>query len=152
MIIDRPSLSCLHERVEIRRKPLSDGRFQIANQCLDCGRHIGNWLGRSSFKNVELLPWWDTTLNDHRYDADNGVAPVGPSRAEQYEQYLLSDEWSSLRSRILNRDGGLCQGCLRVPATNVHHLTYHNFQDEFCWQLVAVCTPCHERIHSRTVS
>ena len=148
MIIDRTSLTCLHDRVEIRRRPLSDGRFQIANQCLDCGRTIGNWLKRSAVPNPECLPWWDTELNEsRRYAAEAGVASVGPSRAEQYEQHLASEAWAELRIRVFRRDGGLCQGCLNAPATDLHHLTYHDFGDEFCWQLVSVCRACHTRIH-----
>ena len=152
---DKASATCLHNRVEIRRRALRGGIVQLGNQCLDCGRAVGNWLRRSTVSEPDGVPAWDAALQtrhlmgEHR--SEHTVQPVGPSFSDLYHEHLSSDAWAELRERIIDRDGGLCQGCLQAEAVHVHHLTYHNLGDEFCWQLVAVCRACHERIHGRSL-
>ena len=70
---------------------------------------------------------------------------------EQYNEYLKSSEWRSRRQRVLDRDGHLCQACLRRKATQVHHLTYEHVGNEPLFELTSVCRVCHEAIHSETV-
>ena len=63
----------------------------------------------------------------------------------------------------MQRDGGLCQECLRkgilTPATQVHHkispfqhgLSQADF-DFYAWSmenLEAICQPCHSAIHAK---
>lgn len=69
---------------------------------------------------------------------------------EQYAEYLNSEEWWQRRTRVLERSNGLCEGCRNDEATDVHHLTYAHAGDEFLFELVALCAPCHERIHGGT--
>ena len=47
----------------------------------------------------------------------------------------------------MERAQGLCEGCRRRPATEVHHLTYEHVGDELLWELKAVCDHCHRRCH-----
>ena len=68
-----------------------------------------------------------------------------------YTAYLQSKEWKAKRAYILRRDKGECQVC-GGKAEQVHHLTYvrvrpPNFS-ELMSDLIAVCVPCHEEIHS----
>lgn len=75
-------------------------------------------------------------------------------RAEQskewwarYDAYMRSPQWREKRDAVMRRAGGFCEGCGKERATQVHHLTYAHLCAEFLWELRAVCTPCHERIH-----
>jgi hypothetical protein len=66
---------------------------------------------------------------------------------ERYNQYLLSPEWAQRRALVMLRAGGLCEGCMIAPATQVHHLSYKHVFEEFLWELRAACNACHERAH-----
>ena len=68
----------------------------------------------------------------------------------EYSDYLLSPEWAKRRDAVIERCSGLCEGCGNAPVDHVHHLTYDNIGDEFLWQLVGVCAPCHARAHGKT--
>jgi hypothetical protein len=74
------------------------------------------------------------------YERSNGVKMHYPS-------YLKTDKWANIRDKIMARAGGVCEGCLERPATQVHHATYNNIYDELAFQLVALCRPCHEKVH-----
>ena len=67
---------------------------------------------------------------------------------EEYQEYLQSAEWKNTRDKVLYRDHFMCQGCLEVRATQVHHLSYKNIGNEFLFQLISLCDKCHERIHN----
>ena len=64
-----------------------------------------------------------------------------------YSRYLLSPAWRNKRFRVLERAGGVCEGCGERRATEVHHVTYRHVGNEFLWELRAVCGECHSRIH-----
>jgi hypothetical protein len=70
-----------------------------------------------------------------------------------YNQYLNSDEWRTMRLKVLKRDGGKCRlglrGCTR-NATQVHHLTYKRVTREEMDDLVSACKTCHELHHSES--
>jgi len=67
-----------------------------------------------------------------------------------YQTYLRSDHWQDTRRRVLQRANGFCEGCWQRRATQVHHLTYAHRGAEFLWELVAICDPCHARLHGKT--
>jgi 5-methylcytosine-specific restriction endonuclease McrA len=66
----------------------------------------------------------------------------------QYAEYLQSTAWKEKRRLIMQRCRGYCEGCGSAPATQVHHLTYKHVGNELLFELVAVCDPCHDRIHT----
>ena len=66
-----------------------------------------------------------------------------------YDAYLQSDAWRARRARCLQLAGGVCQDCGRKRATDAHHLTYERLGDERPEDLLAVCEPCHNRLHGR---
>jgi len=74
---------------------------------------------------------------------------VQPGNREAYDDYLRSEVWRDLRSKILARARGVCEGCLDSPAHHVHHLTYRNIGNEFAYELAALCVQCHQRAHGR---
>ena len=64
--------------------------------------------------------------------------------------------WTTLRARILRRDGYLCQQCLRYgkhrAATTVHHCYPAGMYPDLAWErwnLVSLCTQCHDAMHDR---
>ena len=64
-----------------------------------------------------------------------------------YNSYLQTPKWFERRDAVLRRAKGMCEGCGKRKAEQIHHLTYRNAGDEFLWQLVAVCKVCHDRFH-----
>lgn len=68
-------------------------------------------------------------------------------RRAEYDAYLQTETWQAKRAKILARCGGLCEGCGERRALEVHHLTYAHFGDELLFELVALCKPCHGRVH-----
>jgi 5-methylcytosine-specific restriction endonuclease McrA len=68
-------------------------------------------------------------------------------RARQYHAYLATPAWAIKRARVIERAGGLCEGCRKNPPAEVHHLTYERVGREMLFDLVAVCRVCHEIIH-----
>lgn len=66
-----------------------------------------------------------------------------------YNQYMKSEEWQTLRRKVFARAKGICEGCGEAAATAVHHLTYERMGEEMLFDLVAVCQGCHDKIHER---
>lgn len=64
-----------------------------------------------------------------------------------YQEYLKSPEWQAKRKAVLERCGGICEGCRTAPAWIVHHLSYKNVGNELLFELAAVCKACHEISH-----
>jgi DnaB-like helicase N terminal domain len=69
-------------------------------------------------------------------------------RDHWYQNYLRSDEWRAKRRLVMDRCGGLCEGCRNAPVSEVHHLTYEHVGDELLFELVGLCRECHQRVHS----
>ena len=68
-------------------------------------------------------------------------------RRRQYAEYMQSPAWRRKRQQVLDRDGGICQGCRKKAAMEVHHLSYRNFGDELLFQLISLCEDCHNKAH-----
>lgn len=66
---------------------------------------------------------------------------------KDYREYLKSDKWKKLRTKILERDKYVCWGCDGV-ATEVHHLDYDclgiDNEEKHC---VSLCRVCHMERH-----
>jgi 5-methylcytosine-specific restriction endonuclease McrA len=69
----------------------------------------------------------------------------------EYLAYLRSQKWLRLRNLVLQRDRGLCRGCLQNMATEVHHLNYDRVYEELAFDLISLCEDCHDRAHGRQV-
>src|SRR6266508_2712462 len=70
-----------------------------------------------------------------------------PHRQNAYEWYLGSRFWAEKRRAALERADYICQVCHKNPATEVHHKTYERVFNELASDLVAICSPCHRKLH-----
>jgi 5-methylcytosine-specific restriction endonuclease McrA len=70
-------------------------------------------------------------------------------RLTAYSWYLGSAFWRERRGHILHRANYTCERCGKLPATEVHHLTYVRVFNELPSDLVALCKQCHAEIHWR---
>lgn len=150
---------CDHARTELRVFPNRNGATHHKNQCMDCGKAVGNSVPKDGAADADLAPF-DPSLAERYYEArrkrrdaiilKNAEAQKqeGDDRAREYQAYLSSLEWKGRRSKVLARAQGMCEGCGDRKATEVHHLTYEHVFDEFLFELVALCRPCHERLHA----
>ena len=76
---------------------------------------------------------------------------------KQIRRTLKSKRWEKFRSRILRRDGYLCQDSLRygrrVPAEMVHHIypvsEYPELEFE-SWNCISLANKVHNSFHDRT--
>jgi 5-methylcytosine-specific restriction endonuclease McrA len=150
---------CAHDWREIRRRVSSSGRVSFWAQCMVCGSCYGNAIARANVPDADNVPDFDPDLHKQWYaerqERLDGVNQkhIRLQKAEKagwwrwYDQYLKSTAWRLRRDAVMTRAGGVCEGCRTRPAAQVHHLTYDNVGNEFLWELVAVCMPCHERLH-----
>ena len=144
-------MECNHATTELRRHPIAGGSAHYAEQCLNCGVRVGNWVKKPDHPVND----WDDTIQERleqesaerRDQADIARMQEAEDRRRQYHEYLQSPEWRDLRKRVLERDNHLCQGCLTEPASQVHHLTYDNIMAEFLFELTSLCNRCHDRYH-----
>jgi hypothetical protein len=66
---------------------------------------------------------------------------------ERYEKHLRSRRWRWLRSLVVERAGGVCEGCGTARIAQIHHLSYEHMGNEFLFELVGLCAGCHLRVH-----
>ena len=157
---------CEHERTELRRGFNKGGGPMVRHQCLDCGKLVGNALKRTP--ETDALPEIDEAQHPefeahHKAERDavmrryvalqtsrwQGRAEGKSYFQQKHEDYLASPEWAERRSLVMDRASGLCEGCRKAPATEVHHLSYSNWGHELLFELVALCGDCHARTHRR---
>lgn len=69
---------------------------------------------------------------------------------DKYKAYLLSDEWKTIKSKILARYNNKCVFCGSDKKLQVHHLSYKHIYDEgnHLEDLVLVCDKCHKIAHN----
>jgi hypothetical protein len=142
---------CPHKSTETRRKVFKNGSLHFASQCLTCGDRIGAWISKSKF-NGGTARDWDENLVERFYARRKEMYDAGESsHGEQwwnlYNEYLLSQQWEVKRRLVMLRANNLCEGCRTTMATQVHHCSYAHVGNEFLFELVAICSKCHDRIH-----
>lgn len=142
---------CLHGSTEIRRKTFANGTHHFAPQCLTCGQRTGDWISKLRF-NGGAVKDWDEHLTEsyhakrrEAYDADG--SSYNYHWWNLYNDYLFSKQWEAKRGLVLKRVNNICEGCGVRVATQVHHCTYAHVGNELLFELVAICSICHDRIH-----
>lgn len=148
--------ACEHLQTATTRRTISNGATQVVKQCANCGRAVSAPLPHSSVPVVEALPEFDVSLLERsqarqREEWESRRAENDSARAarhDEYSAYLLTPQWMAKRLKALERDGYMCQGCLNARATEVHHTTYSHLGAELLFQLISLCSNCHEWLHA----
>lgn len=142
---------CCHPTTTIRRFVDKAGHSHFKRQCTTCGLSTGTSISSADVASVtapEKIEAWDDGITIRYEQARRGREEV--EKAEwrlRYDAYLRTSEWRARRKLVFKRARGVCEGCLVAKATQVHHLRYDNLENEFMWELVAICNDCHRRIH-----
>jgi len=89
---------------------------------------------------------------ESKEDRKARLAAKKASRAEkvvEYNAYMLSPLWKTIRTRVLQRDKGLCL-CCGYKASQVHHRNYSAdvMSGRNIKPLASLCRKCHDTIHS----
>lgn len=148
-----------------------DNRLNCYSQCLSCGCYMRHWKYESFDESYEIESdcdpgififkgeyWYDfirvnmegklITELDAKYEVKK-LKNYTPNRRKEHQQYLKTPQWKDMRLKVLKRDDYTCQGCLENPATEVHHITYDNWKNEFMFELMSLCRECHSRFHKK---
>lgn len=147
---------CGHKSSEVRLFKDAGGALHYKHQCVVCGSSTGgNSISKATAAKIkpldEIKPWDHTREQLFSSAAEAAISSTSEAESAEwwarYNEYLNSPEWKMRRALVMNRANGICEGCLSRPAEQVHHKTYEHVTEEFMWELVAICEPCHERIH-----
>lgn len=154
---------CTHDSFELTRRVLSDGRPQFVNQCLQCGAPVGTAVKRKIIeleRSVDDVPpfdkhKWDRWKEERKTRIEQALRVHHPTNVDgkrnfwkEYAEYLQTPEWANRRAQVLIRANQTCEGCAQTRATQIHHLTYRHIGREFLFELVALCTDCHNQLHA----
>lgn len=148
---------CAHEKRELRRRIIADGRPAYYRQCIRCG-HAGKAIAvkeaESELHGSAETPSFDDEM-EHKWRAKKHAEyiktyqDIASRLREEYEAYLKSDDWAARRITVLERAENVCQVCEHFPATQVHHIRYERIGAELDSDLLAVCSFCHGLLHGR---
>jgi 5-methylcytosine-specific restriction endonuclease McrA len=136
----------------------ANGVTQFREQCTQCGKTLPaiskHTLSSQEQKNA---PLFDRDLQENvrhaaweqrKSQREQAESEAGKAWWAWYNGYLVSPLWSRRRNAALRLSGRLCGACGESTATIVHHLTYDHVGAEPLYELVAVCSSCHDQIHS----
>jgi len=141
-----------HKFDQITRYRNSAGRFFFKHACSKCGIANGSMIKASLVKDFKP---YDSEEMDKKWELyikiksayRNQKTKIFSERKEKYYKYLESWEWERKAHKVKKRANFICEGCLTSPATEVHHITYAHIYNEFMFELLALCSDCHRRIH-----
>lgn len=153
---------------EYRYKKSEIGRITLYSQCSFCGKKNKSAIKHEVVPNLqEKINLGEIKLyNDALYEVSgasfNGFDTLRKIKLikekidekkqwfNEHSEYLKTEKWKSIRLKVLKRDNNLCQCCLESTATEVHHLTYKHWKEEFMFELISVCYNCHHnKIHKK---
>lgn len=64
-----------------------------------------------------------------------------------YAEYLLSDHWASVRSRVLKIRKS-CLACKSQDNIHIHHIHYRVYKERLR-DVCPLCRDCHRKLHAR---
>lgn len=147
--------ACAHLKSEVRAVKVAGGAKQYASQCLECGERVGSAISQVRW-HEQNGPKEPAAFDEQLRDFQRDVRSWNPKQIREerhrafwdlYTRYLRSAEWADKRRAVLERDNGMCGGCLERSAQQVHHRTYEHVGDELLFELVSLCHRCHDKCH-----
>jgi hypothetical protein len=66
-----------------------------------------------------------------------------------YQDYLSSLKWNRRKHAFYRTNEKICAACASETRLLVHHLSYKHLGHEPDDDLVILCWPCHEELHTR---
>lgn len=89
-----------------------------------------------------MLDYWTEFL----LKAQANNRPVRLNQTE-YQEYLRSEHWQTIRKRKLRDSGYACEECNNKCDLEVHHIRYKNLYDIDLADLKTLCRFCHRKAH-----
>ncbi len=133
------------------------GRTHFVMQCPRCGAAEPVKKTELTQTEMDAAPEFDAGLADRwNWARHNFARELHNARQEasydqfhaEHEAFLRTAAWQEMRRKVMERAGGICEGCRERRAVQVHHRNYtYKFGREMLFDLVAVCRDCHEAIH-----
>lgn len=140
----------------LTRRVIANGSTQYVYQCQVCGRpsnpisHQKAIQQSGGRKIAEFDPEIEVRYRDGLAQKARDEISEGKRQFRAwYSEYLKTPEWRQRRELVMRRAHGICEGCGLARASEVHHTTYDHVGEEFLWELVAICSPCHTRYHEK---
>lgn len=157
-------------------KKYESGAIFYVTQCDTCGASYGTPFSKKLIEDTSTVKPFDTeSLERHLKEDDkeyNALFAINEKLrkirnelkseyfktvlqlpfdnfSDSHSAYLNSTSWKIKRQSILTRDNFLCQFCKSELATQVHHLSYINLGNESDFELISVCSTCHQIIHNK---
>jgi 5-methylcytosine-specific restriction endonuclease McrA len=65
----------------------------------------------------------------------------------EYQTYLRSEHWQTMRRLALEYAENSCQLCCSPSPLHVHHRSYERLGREKLSDLIVLCEGCHRRFH-----
>lgn len=160
MSTDGGQYECDHPKQEVRYRQIAGHKELVPYlQCLECGHGIRAVKSEYVDNKIKLRKlngdpsvmfdesirrrWLEARM--HRPQEEKGAE--NREWWARYNAYLESREWKMRRALVLERCSGLCEGCRKQNADQVHHLTYAHMGNELLFELAAVCEECHRKLH-----
>jgi hypothetical protein len=165
-------IECKHEKREFRRfvyQKQGKPDYHKVCQCMICGLRLKNgptgcnvWWPKDSGdiklpeEDQSIIAAWrlknKAELERELKAKQTKLADEWQERHDKYDLYInTSVDWKNMRNRVMYRAGEVCEACLVNTATQVHHTNYDSLFDEICWDLRAVCSGCHRKIHQHKI-
>lgn len=150
---------CQHTVLRPCERMDAGGAKHVKRQCQVCGEIKGTSISRKDAADLMLYPYLPNLEEEYQTARQLEEAAIYQKHirkqkaesgqfSKEYRDYLASDKWRiEIRNKIMKRAGGICEGCLERPATQVHHANYSHLGDEFMFELIAICDACHKRLH-----
>lgn len=156
--------ACSHPCKRLVRYTKSNGAVCVREQCWQCGDNIkeipkkGHDIDQLPEWNEDIRTNWQEMQRERRRELSEQQQAIFEQERQQvtaewwaeYNRYLHSQHWHDMRKKVLQRDGDMCQACLKNKATQVHHLSYALYTQlgkSAAFELVAICYHCHRAIH-----
>jgi hypothetical protein len=154
---------CKNQKIIYVAVENSIGNYIVREACVKCKKIFGrsfkktenfNQLPKITYKRHQELKEIEYIKLNEKYK--ERIEIINKERIEikkefqnKHSEYIKTNQWKKLAIKILNRDKFICQGCLENKATEVHHKTYKNLTQEFCFELISLCHNCHSRYHNK---